>query len=37
MSSEEEHYSRYLTVKDRYCPVMTREEIDDTPRRWMDY
>lgn len=37
MSSEEEHYSRYLTVKDSFCPVMTREVIDETPRRWMDY
>lgn len=37
MGQEEEHYSRYLTVKDSFCPVMTREVIDETPRRWMDY
>ena len=37
MGLEEEHYSRYLTVKDSFCPVMTREVIDETPRRWMDY
>lgn len=37
MGQEEEHYSRYLTVKDSFCPVMTREVIDESPRRWMDY
>lgn len=37
MRQEEEHYSHYLTVKDSFCPVMTREVIDETSRRWMDY
>lgn len=31
------HYSRYLSIKKTFCPNMTREVIEETPERWMDY
>ncbi|KLU60083.1 hypothetical protein CEB3_c35140 [Peptococcaceae bacterium CEB3] len=31
------HYSDFFTVADDYCPVMTREEINKTPDRWLDF
>ncbi len=31
------HYSDFITVDEGYCPVMTREEIDKTPDRWLDF
>ena len=31
------HYSDYFHVKEDYCPNMTREEINQTPERWLDF
>lgn len=31
------YYSDFFTVADDYCPVMTREEINKTPDRWLDF
>ncbi len=31
------HYSDFFTVAEDYCPVMTREEINKTPARWLDF
>jgi hypothetical protein len=31
------HYSDFFTVAEDYCPVMTREEINKTPDRWLDF
>ena len=37
MVTEQPHYSRYLAIRNTFCPVMTREVIDESPRRWMEY
>lgn len=37
MVIEDMHYSRYLSIKKTFCPNMTREVIEETPERWMDY
>ena len=31
------HYGDFFTVADDYCPVMTREEINKAPDRWLDF
>jgi predicted HicB family RNase H-like nuclease len=31
------HYSDFFTVAEDYCPVMTREEINKTADRWLDF
>ena len=31
------NYSDFFTVAEDYCPVMTREEINKTPDRWLDF
>ncbi len=31
------HYSDYFSVNEEYCPAMTREEINRTPDRWLDF
>jgi hypothetical protein len=31
------HYSDFFTVPEDYSPVMTREEINKTPDRWLDF
>ena len=31
------HYADFFTVAEDYCPVMTREEINKTPDRWLDF
>ena len=31
------HYSDYFRVNEVYCPSMTREEINETPDRWLDF
>ncbi len=31
------HYSDFFKVDEEYCPVMTREEINKTPERWLDF
>ncbi len=31
------HYSDFFTVAEDYCPVMTREEINKAPDRWLDF
>lgn len=31
------HYSDFFTVPDDYCPIMTAEEINKTPDRWLDF
>ena len=31
------HYSDYFHVNEVYCPSMTREEINQTPERWLDF
>lgn len=31
------HYSDFFTVAEDYCPVMTREEINKTLDRWLDF
>jgi hypothetical protein len=31
------HYSDFFTVAEDYCPVMTREEINKTSDRWLDF
>ena len=31
------HYSDFFTVAEDYCPVMTREEINKTVDRWLDF
>ncbi len=31
------HYSDFFTVAEDYRPVMTREIINETPERWLDF
>ena len=31
------HYSDFFKVDDEYRPMMTREEINKTPDRWLDF
>ena len=31
------HYSDFFTVPEDYSPVMTREEINKTDNRWLDF
>ncbi len=31
------YYSDYFNVKEDYCPNMTREKINETPDRWLDF
>lgn len=31
------HYSDFFTISEDYSPVMTREEINKTPDRWLDF
>lgn len=31
------HYSDFFHVKEDYCPNMTREKINETPERWLDF